>query len=147
VETLYRSLLVQLTAALGAARRHKPAGVHGRTFAVGFAHGFVHEVSDRLKQARRAAVQAAEAARMNPAGFEPGAAGAGGSGGGPSVALVLVAKQHRVDEEYRVRFPGARSVHRYTRLSSWSGYQPGRDAGRRASLARGAVAPRRSLSA
>ncbi|HZU71773.1 MAG TPA: DUF2786 domain-containing protein [Acidimicrobiales bacterium] len=138
VQTLYSSLVVQLTGALGAARRLKPPGVHGRTFAVGFAEGFVHEISDRLKAARRAAVAAAEVERSGPGAPSPG---------GPSVALVLVAKKQRVDDEYRVRFPGARSVHRYTRLSSWSGYQPGRDAGRRASLARGAVRTRRALSA
>jgi hypothetical protein len=47
-----------------------------------------------------------------------------------------------------VRHPGARTAYRSIRLQSWSGYGPGRAAGRQATLARGAVGgSRRRLSA
>lgn len=147
VETLSASLVLQLTIALGAAARVKPSKVHGRTFAVGFVEGFVHEVSVRLQKARRDAVAAADAehaARGWPDGL---LFGERGSSAVPSAALVLVAKSGRVEDEFKVRFPDAHTVRRYTRLSSWAGYQPGRDAGRRANLARGSVGGRRSLTA
>jgi hypothetical protein len=159
VEILSRSLDVQLATALAGAVRTKPAGVHGRTFSVGFVQGFVSEVSRRLQEARRAAVKASEESRKAEederrevrrraleAGLdvpepEPATAAA-------SVALVLVAKAEQVEEEFRVRHPRARMVYRQVRLQSWSGFDPGRDAGRRANLARGAVGQgRRSLSA
>lgn len=141
VQALSASLELQMMTALAATRRRKPPAVHGRTFAVGFVDGFVHEVSSRLQQARRAAVAEAEGERA------VGLGGAATPGSGPSVALVLVGKAAQVDDEYRARFPGARNVHRYTRLTSWAGYEPGRAAGRRASLARGAVNGRRGLRA
>jgi hypothetical protein len=116
--------------------------VHGRTFAVGFVEGFTSEVNSRLQSARRSAVAAAEAAQdeerwraarsaMDSAvQLEPPAS---------SVALVLVAKTQRVDQEFKVRHPSTRTVHSRLRLQSWSGYGPGREAGRRASLARHSV--------
>jgi len=67
--------------------------------------------------------------------------------GVPSVALVLAAKDKRVDDEFKVHFPHVRTLHRYVRLQSWSGYQPGRDAGSRAQLAKAPLSGRRSLSA
>jgi hypothetical protein len=127
VETLSRSLEVQLASALTAALRHKRPDVHGRTFSVAFVQGFATEISARLQRARRAAVAEADAARDAAEDH------------GPSAALVLVAKSDRVEQEFMVRFPRARTVHRQVRLLSWSGYDPGRAAGRRASLARGAV--------
>ncbi|HEV2368891.1 MAG TPA: DUF2786 domain-containing protein [Acidimicrobiales bacterium] len=150
VQTLSGSLALQMLSTMASARSQRPARVHGRTFAVGFAEGFVHEVSVRLQQARRHAMAAAaeDEERRRAAGA--------GVGGGTSVVaasprrsveLVLVAKGARVDDEYRVRFPHARSVSRYTRLTSWSGWEPGRAAGRRANLARGAVGDRRRLPA
>ncbi|HZT64675.1 MAG TPA: DUF2786 domain-containing protein [Acidimicrobiales bacterium] len=148
VETLFRSLELQLTLALAAAMRVKPDRVHGRTYAVGFIQGYVHEVAERLRRARRDAVAAADAERARQAAASERLNGAGDGGSAPSsVALVLVAKAAQVDDEYRVRFPGARAVHRYTRLSNWSGWDPGRAAGARANLARGSVGSRRSLSA
>lgn len=131
VETLVRSLDVQLMAALARAVREKPADIHGRTFSAGFVQGFIAEIAGRLHQARRAAVSAAEASR---GATVPS---------GPSVALVLVAKAESVDHEFRVRHPSARTVHRQTRLRSWSGYGPGRSAGRSASLARGSIGSQR----
>jgi len=144
VEILSRSLEVQLAAALAAAVRAKPAGVHGRTYSVAFVQGFAAEISNRLQRARRAAVAEADAARRaaeqdRRLADEPAA---------PSAALVLVAKAERVEDEFLVRHPTARTVYRQVRLRSWSGYAPGRAAGRRASLARGAVGgDRRRLSA
>jgi hypothetical protein len=143
VQTLSRSLEVQLAGALATAVRAKPAGVHGRTFSVAFVQGFAVEISARLHRARRAAVAEADAERRDAADRllqeEPSA---------PSAALVLVAKAERVEEEFMVRHPTARTVHRQVRLRSWSGYGPGRAAGRQASLARGAVGgSRRRLSA
>jgi hypothetical protein len=154
VQTLYRSLDIQMAAALAAGRRLKPRDVHGRTFAAGFVQGFVDEVGARLHRARREAVAHAEAERERER-YEAAAAGFGaGARGGDdpgqalvSVALVLVAKNTRVEEEFQVRFPGTTKVHRYSRLQSWSGYDPGRAAGSRANLARGSVPARRRLSA
>jgi hypothetical protein len=153
VETLSRSLELQMAGALTEAVRRKPPGVHGRTYAVGFVHGFIAEVGRRLQAARRQAIAATEAVREQErraaqrlaleAGLDAEAPAAG-----PSVALVLVAKQEHVDDEFKVRHPLTRTVYRHTRLRSWSGYGPGLTAGSRASLARGAVdGTRRSLSA
>lgn len=142
IQTLFASLELQLAVALSHAAADKPDHVHGRTFAVGFVKGFVDEVGERLAQARRQAV--AEARRAE----EAGAAAEGRSPQrGTSVALVLAEKDKQVDDEFKVHFPHVRTLHRYVRLSSWSGYQPGRDAGSRAQLARGSVAGRRSLPA
>lgn len=148
VQTLSASLVLQLTVVLAAAMRVKPARVHGRTFAVGFVEGFVQEVSARLHRARRDAVAAADAERMRNAWPDGSLFDTDGPrSNGRSVELVLVAKARRVEDEFKVRFPGARSVSRYTRLASWAGYGPGRDAGKRADLARGAVGARRGLTA
>lgn len=148
VETLSASLVLQLTTVLTAAMRVKPTKVHGRTFAVGFVEGFVQEVSVRLHKARRDAVAAADAERVRDACPDGSLFGPRESrADGRSVELVLVAKARQVEDEFKVRFPGARSVSRYTRLSSWAGYAPGREAGRRANLARGSVGTRRGLTA
>ena len=148
VETLSRSLDVQLASALTRAVADKPVGVHGRTFAVGFIQGFVAEVSARLHQARRAAMAAAQAAQDDERRQAAQAASEAAVDATPppsSVALVLVAKAERVEEEFKVRHPHCRTVYSNVRLQSWSGYGPGREAGRRAALARGSVAdgPRR----
>jgi hypothetical protein len=151
VQTLSRSLEIQLASALASAARHKPDDVHGRTFAVGFIQGFNAEINGRLREARRAAVAAAESARHDQRRDAARQALDAGEQLGPppdSVALVLVAKGERVEEEFMVRHPGSRTVYRHVRLQSWSGYAPGRAAGRRASLARGSVGgARRGLSA
>jgi len=152
VQTLSMSLEVQLAAALATAVRDKPPHVHGRTFSVAFVHGFVGEVSRRLQQARRQAVASSEADRSRPGDRAATRlaleAGLEAPPPPPSVALVLVAKAARVEDDFKVRHPLTRSVSRQTRLRSWSGYAPGRAAGSRASLARGSIAgSRRSLSA
>ncbi|MHB1912667.1 MAG: DUF2786 domain-containing protein [Acidimicrobiales bacterium] len=149
VQTLTASLELQLSIALAQATRAKPERVHGRTFSVGFVKGFTDEVGERLSRARRQAVADAVSAFA----AERAGAGAGGraqSGArseGPSVALVLAAKDKRVDDEFKVHFPHVRTMQRYVRLQSWSGYQPGRDAGSRAQLAKAPLSGRRSLSA
>ena len=129
VQTLSRSLEIQLVSALVTASRDKPADVHGRTFAVAFIQGFIAEVSGRLHRARDAAVVDARAAQ--PANASS------------SIALVLVGKSRRVEDEFKVRHPSTRTVYSQVRLQSWSGYQPGRAAGRRASIARGRIGERR----
>lgn len=150
VQTLSRSLELQLASALAAAVRRKPPHVHGRTFAVAFIEGFSAEVAHRLHAARQVAVANAEAeaaaARARATGQEPPADD--GRADTTSVALVLADKRHRVDDEFKVRHPRSRTVYRNIRLQSWSGYDPGRDAGRRATIARGAVGDqRRGLTA
>jgi len=152
VQTLSASLDLQLSIALVHAARSKPERVHGRTFSVGFVKGFTDEVGERLSRARRQAVADATIAfaaeRGAAASGRGDAAGARAeAGGGPSVALVLAAKDKRVDDEFKVHFPHVRTMHRYVRLQSWSGYQPGRDAGSRAQLAKAPLSGRRSLSA
>ena len=142
VQTLFTSLELQLALALARAARTRPQHVHGRTFAVGFVKGFADEVGERLAQARRQAVAEARAAEGDRASGPDRLAPEG-----TSVALVLAAKDKQVDDEFKVHFPHVRTLHRYVRLSSWSGYQPGRDAGSRAQLARGSVTGRRSLPA
>jgi hypothetical protein len=140
VEVLSRSLDLQMASALLTARRDQPAGVHGRTFSVAFVQGFIAEVTRRLQDARRRAVRDASAAA--------GGSGDGGGGSsGPSVALVLAGKQARVEEEFTVRHPRTRTVYQQVRLRSWSGYNPGRVAGRQASLARDSLNGRRRLPA
>ncbi|MHB8465358.1 MAG: DUF2786 domain-containing protein [Acidimicrobiales bacterium] len=150
VRTLSGSLEIQMAAALAGAIRTKPRDVHGRTFAVGFVMGFVGEVHGRLRRARREAVAAAEAARVARVAEETARHElAGGPPVQPSrsVALVLVAKGERVDDEFKVRHPHTSSVSRQVRLRSWSGYEPGRAAGRKAAIARGSIGGRQSLSA
>jgi len=133
VRTLSGSLDIQLAGALAAATRRRPPGVHGRTFAVGFVQGFISEVATRLKAARQDAITDAETHS------DPGAT---------SVALVLIGKTERVEDEFKVRHPRARTTYRSIRLQSWAGFGPGRAAGEKATLARGAVGgSRRRLSA
>ena len=153
VQTLSASLDLQLAIALAHATRAKPEWVHGRTFSVGFVKGFTDEVGERLSRARRQAVAdavscfAAERAGAGVGAEAGGRAQPSAQGEGPSVALVLAAKDKQVDDEFRVHFPHVRTMHRYVRLQSWSGYQPGRDAGSRAQLAKAPLSGRRSLSA
>jgi hypothetical protein len=133
VETLSGSLDIQLAGALLSAMRAKPDGVHGRTFAVGFVQGFVTEIAARLANARQKAITDADAHS------EPNST---------SAALVLVGKGKRVDDEFKVRHPRAKTAYHSVRLQSWSGFAPGRAAGKQATLARGAVGgSRRRLSA
>jgi hypothetical protein len=106
---------------------------------VGFIEGFVAEVNHRLHDARRAAVAAAEATAHAPRQDAVSWAPQGQSEPPTSLALVLVAKAKRVDQEFKVRHPHSRTVYSQVRLQSWSGYAPGRAAGRRANLARGSV--------
>jgi uncharacterized protein DUF2786 len=137
VETLSGSLDIQLAGALLTATRAKPPGVHGRTFNVGFVQGFIAEIATRLAKARQQAIAEADAV-----------AGSQVPSGGSSAALVLLDKGKRVEDEFKVRHPRVRTAYQSVRLQSWSGYAPGRAAGKRASLARGAVeGGRRRLSA
>jgi hypothetical protein len=134
VRTLSRSLEIQMLAGLAAATHLKPDHVHGRTFGAAFVEGFIAEVNHRLHDARRSAIATAQAEAPEATSNR--------------LALVLVEKAHRVDDEFKVRHPRTRTVYTNTRLQSWEGYAPGRAAGRRASLARGSIdGARRSLGA
>lgn len=124
-ETLTYSLCHQADAALALAADRKDAWEHGRSFATSFLAGFTAAVGTRLRQAKEEAQAAAEAG--------------GGRPGGPSVAVVLADKAGRVEEEMRAAAPHLRTV-RSGGGTSVSGYDQGRHAGRRASLARGSVA-------
>lgn len=152
VQALSRSLEIQLAGALAGALRGRPPNVHGRTFSVAFIQGFIVEVASRLQNARREAAAAAQRScdeqRRSASRLALEAALSTAEEAAGSVALVLVAKNQRVEEEFKVRHPGTRTVYSQVRLRSWSGYAPGRAAGSRASLARGSIAgSRRSLSA
>jgi hypothetical protein len=138
VQTLFQSLEIQLLGALAGSARAKPADVHGRTFAVAFIQGFIAEVIARLHRARQEAVTSAQRAGSPWVGDK-----SRGDSAATSVALVLIAKSRRVEDEFKIRHPSTRMVYSNVRLRSWSGYQPGRAAGRRASLARGSLGSRR----
>ena len=130
VETLSRSLEVQLASALAAAVRSKPAGVHGRTYSVAFVQGFASEISSRLQ---RGPPGGRGRGRRGPARATDGRAG---------WATSRMCRPPRWSSSPRpsgsrrsslVRHPSARTVYKQVRLRSWSGYAPGRAAGRRAS--------------
>lgn len=120
VQTLFGSLCRQLErAAAYAVRNHKPAGVHGLTYRVSYAHGWVDTVAGRLADARRDAVAqaAAEDAGTGPA----------------STALVLRSRAERVDGRKRELFPKL-GTFRDGYRSEMSGYRRGAADGSRAAL-------------
>ena len=146
VQTLFASLSQQLDAALARARRSRPPGESPKAFATAFVAGFVQVVGGRVAEAAEAARRQAEAeagSRPGPGAPEPGRPGpthpgAPPAGGLSSVALVLAAKQDGVRSEFRAQFPHLRSVRRSGGTSA-AGHRAGRDAGARASIARGAA--------
>ena len=124
-ETLTYSLCHQADAALAAASDGRAAWEHGRSFATSFLAGFTSVVGSRLREAAaRAEEEAAEAAAQ--------------AGRATSVAVVLAGKTARVEAEMRASVPHLRTA-RSGGGTSMSGYDRGRHAGRRASLARGSV--------
>lgn len=137
VETLYLSLVIQMASALAHSTRYeRPANVHGRTYAVSFNMGFINRVSERLRQIRREAITAEQAHQDAAAGPKQSS----------SVALVLVAKAQRVEEEYRRAHPNRRTT-AGPRARSWGGYGHGQSAGSKASIGRPVSGSRRRLSA
>jgi hypothetical protein len=144
VETLVTSLLVQLTAAMLAGC---PTGLTASASAGwrrSFIMGFADEVETRLQEDRERAVADADAGSGRP-GAPDGPGGAGSSAAeGPSVAVVLVQRDHDVRDEFRRRYPRVRSSWA-SRGSSAEGHRAGRAAGRDAALTRDAVGGRRPL--
>jgi hypothetical protein len=121
VERLYASLAVQMTAA--AQRRidageHRREGVAAQTWRLSFYDGWVDSVGQRLEQAReRALAQVRERQAAHPA-----------SGGEPSTAVVLRAKEERVRDFYADRSEAR---------GSWRGAVAGRTARSRSATAAG----------
>lgn len=134
VETLFTSLEVQRTRALTEAVRSKAAHEHGRSFTADFNDGFLSAVLKRIRATREQVVKEHDTA-SNPQSHQ-----------GKSVALVLVGRQEQVDQEYRARFPGARERTTRTSLRSYTGYGAGKDAGNRASIARGSIGSKKGLN-
>lgn len=125
-ETLTYSLCHQADAALGVASAGRASWEHGRSFATSFLAGFASAVAARL---REAATRAED---------EAAAEAAARTGRPTSVAVVLAGKAARVEAEMRASVPHLRTAHTGGG-TSMSGYDRGRHAGRRASLARGSV--------
>jgi len=137
VLTLFGSLSGQLDAALRRGRPTRPRHESPKAWSTAFVAGFVAVMHRRLGDAARAAEAAAERAEAEAAASAgPGMGGARG----PSVALVLAAKQDEVHEVFRAQFPHIRSVRRSAGTSA-SGRRAGQAAGERASIARGAAGP------
>lgn len=94
---------------------------HGKTFGASFHAGFASEVGRRLTQAKREAEHQVATTQDTS-----------------SVSLVLIAKRQQVQEEMTARI-GKLGKGTTTQNNSTNGYRAGRDAGSRATLARGAV--------
>jgi hypothetical protein len=125
-ETLFVSLVHQADSALDAAGHRRDLREHGRSFATSFMAGFTATVNQRLKEAS----EQAEAEAAATAGTAP-----------TSVSLVLAGKTARVEAEMRASVSHPRTS-RSNGGTSRSGFDQGRSAGRRASLARGSVGGR-----
>jgi hypothetical protein len=124
VETLIQSLNAQVDASLSYASKHiKSSYEHGKSFSASFIAGFTGVISSRLQAAKREATAQAKAEQTD---------------GGTSMALVLVNKTQQVKDEMRARV-GRLGKGTVTATTSSNGYYAGRDAGTRASLARGSV--------
>lgn len=124
VETLIASLNAQADASLAyATKTTKSSYEHGKSFSASFLAGFTAVISSRLREAKRSAeTQATQESK-------PGAT---------SVSLVLVNKKAEVEAEMRAKV-GKLGKGTTTATTSSTGYYAGRDAGSRASLARGSV--------
>lgn len=124
VETLIASLNAQADSSLAyASRTVKSSYEHGKSFSASFMAGFTSVISSRLQAARREA-QTQATAQETP--------------GGTSVSLVLVNKSKQVNDEMRARV-GKLGKGTSTATTSSTGYYAGRDAGSKASLAKGSV--------
>ena len=121
VEYLIHSLNRQMDVALAHASKQFH-WEHGKTYNASFCMGFATTISQRLREASRKAQQSAQAEAT----------------GSTSVSLVLVAKKDQVEAEMRAKVgrlgKGSKST-----ANSGSGYSAGREAGSRATIARGSV--------
>lgn len=123
VEYLINSLNNQLDSALSHAMKNKPAWEHGKSYNASFCMGFTSTIGSRLLAASRQAEKEA----------------AGGSlTGAQSVALVLVTKKAQVEAEMKAQVGSLRKGND-SHATSGSGYGAGREAGSRATIARGSV--------
>lgn len=124
VETLIASLNSQVDASLAYAAKHvKSSYEHGKSFSASFLSGFTAVISNRLQAARKEATTQAKSEQVD---------------GGTCMDLVLVNKKAEVESEMRARV-GRLGKGTQTATTSTSGYYAGRDAGAKASLARGSV--------
>lgn len=120
VEFLINSLSMQMDAAVDAAQHLKPSWEHGRSFNASFMQGYTNSIGSRLREANRAATKQADEQYST------------------STALVLVSKKKQVEEEMRANVGRLRKGSS-SYATSGSGYASGRDAGSRATIARGDV--------
>lgn len=120
VEFLINSLSMQMDAAVKVGYENKPWGEHGRSYVASFMQGYSSSISSRLHAARREATKQADVTY-----------------GSQSTALVLVDKKKQVEAEMTARVGRLRKTASYT--TSGSGYGAGREAGSRATIARGGV--------
>jgi hypothetical protein len=131
VEVLFTSLELQRINALAKSVKNKSQYESGRAFTASFNHAFRTAVINRLKMSRQASV----ARRDDETTAVPGDVSLKKT----STALVLIAREERVNEEYRARFPYAREKTTTYRYNSASGYRAGNAAGDNAQIARGSV--------
>lgn len=129
VEMLVSSLNAQADSALAYATRSKPSWEHGKSYSASFMGGFTGVISSRLQAARRSAEAEVQAEGTSST----------------SMSLVLVSKAKQVNAEMRA-VVGKLGKGTTTATTSSSGYYAGRDAGSKASLARGSVGSRNSGS-
>lgn len=130
IDMLFTSLLVQCTTAMNyAVSVSAEAKRQPRKFKSDFLYGFSDEVGYRLRNAERAATQAAESAAAAQ---------------GTSTALVLASKQDRVrarlEDAYKSLTTGRASNRRVG-----GGYGHGKDAGKRANIGNNAGARKGAL--
>lgn len=123
VDYLIASLNRQMDSALDYAMKNKPVWEHGKTYNASFCMGFAATISTRLKAAARQAQHTAQTEQLP---------------GSTSVSLVLVAKKDQVEAEMHARV-GRLGKGSSSTANSGSGYHAGREAGSRATIARGSV--------
>lgn len=123
VEMLIESLNAQADASLSyAARTVKSSSEHGKSFSASFLAGFTGVISTRLHQARRQAETQVQAEGTSSS----------------SMSLVLVNKSKQVNDEMRASV-GRLGKGTVTATTSSRGYYAGRDAGAKASIAKGSI--------
>lgn len=120
VEFLINSLSRQMDSALNVAQKNKPSWDHGRSFNASFMMGYSSTIGSRLRAAQREATQQADVQYFT------------------STALVLVDKKNKVEEEMRATVGRLRKGSS-SQMTSGSGWIAGREAGQRATIARGGV--------
>lgn len=123
VEMLVDSLNAQADSALAyASRTVKSSWEHGKSFSASFMGGFTNVIGGRLRAARKDAETQVQAEGTSSS----------------SMSLVLVSKAKEVRAEMTATV-GRLGKGTATSTTSTSGYYAGRDAGNRASLAKGSV--------